>query len=152
MAALTIDSPEAMEAFGGRVGAALRAGDVVCLTGNLGAGKTTLTRGIGDALHVRGTVASPTFVVARTHPSESGVPLIHVDAYRLGGVDELDDLDLDWDRSITVVEWGEDMVGKLVDSWLHIVIDRSSQADENVRTVTVTGHGDRWCNLEWVTA
>ena len=152
MATLTIGSPEAMEAFGGRIGSALRAGDVVCLTGNLGAGKTTLTRGIGDALHVRGTVASPTFVVARTHPSESGVPLIHVDAYRLGGVDELDDLDLDWDRSITVVEWGEDMVGKLVDSWLHIVIDRSSQADENVRTVTVTGHGDRWGNLEWVTA
>lgn len=152
MVSLTVDSPEAMESLGALVGSQMRAGDVVCLTGNLGAGKTTLTRGLGDALHVRGTVASPTFVVARTHPSESGVPLIHVDAYRLGGVDELDDLDLDWERSITVVEWGEDMVGKLVDSWLHIVIDRSSQSDENARTVTVTGHGDRWNDLGWISA
>jgi tRNA threonylcarbamoyl adenosine modification protein YjeE len=139
-----------MEELGSVVAAQLRAGDVVCLTGNLGAGKTTFTRGVGEALQVRGAVTSPTFVVARTHPSAQGIPLIHVDAYRLADAVELDDLDLDFDRSVTIIEWGEGMVDKLVDVWLHIVIDRSSDAAEDERTVTVTGHGARWSDLSWV--
>ncbi|WP_244303295.1 tRNA (adenosine(37)-N6)-threonylcarbamoyltransferase complex ATPase subunit type 1 TsaE [Leucobacter coleopterorum] len=77
------------------------------LTGPLGAGKTTLTRGIGEGLGVRGPVQSPTFVLARTHPSlVGGAPLVHVDAYRLAGIEELDDLDIDFERSVVVAEWG----------------------------------------------
>ena len=86
------------------------AGDLVILSGDLGAGKTTLTQGIGAGLGVRGEITSPTFVIARVHPSlVGGPPLVHVDAYRLGGIDELDDLDLDTslDDAVTVVEWGE---------------------------------------------
>lgn len=120
-----IASPEAMEHFGRELGEALRAGDLVVLTGALGAGKTTLTRGIARALGVRGTIQSPTFVIARTHPSLAGGPaLVHVDAYRLGSAAELDDLGLDVDRSVTIVEWGRDMVDGLVDRWWEIEIDR----------------------------
>ncbi|WP_441294332.1 tRNA (adenosine(37)-N6)-threonylcarbamoyltransferase complex ATPase subunit type 1 TsaE, partial [Curtobacterium sp. B18] len=72
----------------------------------LGAGKTTMTRGLGAALGARGQVSSPTFVLARTHPTTAGPDLVHVDAYRLSDPVELDDLDLDWDASIVVVEWG----------------------------------------------
>lgn len=120
-----IASPEDMEAFGRELGEALRAGDLVVLTGPLGAGKTTLTRGIGAGLGVRGPVQSPTFVIARTHPSEvDGPPLVHVDAYRLGSPAELDDIGLDLDRSVTIVEWGRDMVDGLTDTWWEIEIDR----------------------------
>lgn len=96
---------ETMEGLGRRLGGLLRAGDLVVLTGPLGAGKTTFTRGVGEGLQVRGQIASPTFVLARTHPSATGVPLVHVDAYRLGGAAELDDLDLDFEGSVVVVEW-----------------------------------------------
>lgn len=120
-----IDSPADMEAFGRAIGAQLRAGDLVVLTGPLGAGKTTLTRGIAAGLGVRGPVQSPTFVIARTHPSlVDGPPLVHVDAYRLGSPAELDDLGLDYDNSVTIVEWGRDMVDGLVDSWWEIELDR----------------------------
>ncbi|MFM9785724.1 tRNA (adenosine(37)-N6)-threonylcarbamoyltransferase complex ATPase subunit type 1 TsaE, partial [Streptomyces scabiei] len=86
---------------------ALEPGDVVVLTGPLGAGKTTLTRGIGAGLGIRGPVQSPTFVIARTHPSlVGGAPLVHVDAYRLGAAVELDDLDIDVEHSVVIVEWG----------------------------------------------
>ncbi|RZI95004.1 MAG: tRNA (adenosine(37)-N6)-threonylcarbamoyltransferase complex ATPase subunit type 1 TsaE [Microbacterium sp.] len=120
-----IASPEAMEDLGRRLGAELRAGDLVVLTGALGAGKTTLTRGIADGLRVRGPVQSPTFVIARTHPSlVDGPPLVHVDAYRLGSPAELDDLGLDLDRSVTIVEWGRGMVDGLVDQWWEVELDR----------------------------
>lgn len=120
-----IASPEAMEDLGRRLGAELRAGDLVVLTGALGAGKTTLTRGIADGLRVRGPVQSPTFVIARTHPSLiDGPPLVHVDAYRLGSPAELDDLGLDLDRSVTIVEWGRGMVDGLVDQWWEVELDR----------------------------
>lgn len=120
---------EAMEAFGRELGAVLRAGDVVVLTGPLGAGKTTLTRGIGAGLGIRGPVQSPTFVLARTHPSlVGGAPLVHVDAYRLGSAALLDDLDLDFDRSVVVVEWGAGLVEDVTDSWLEIVIERPTGA------------------------
>src|SRR5690606_34947532 len=88
-------------------------------------GKTTLTRGIADGLRVRGPVQSPTFVIARTHPSLiDGPPLVHVDAYRLGSPAELDDLGLDLDRSVTIVEWGRGMVDGLVDQWWEVELDR----------------------------
>ncbi|MET0302738.1 MAG: tRNA (adenosine(37)-N6)-threonylcarbamoyltransferase complex ATPase subunit type 1 TsaE, partial [Microbacteriaceae bacterium] len=116
-----IASPAGMEALGERMGAMLRPGDLVVLTGPLGAGKTTLTRGIGAGLGVRGPVQSPTFVIARTHPSlVGGAPLVHVDAYRLGWAAALDDLDVDWDGSVVVVEWGRGMVDDVVDRWWEV--------------------------------
>ncbi|NEM91256.1 tRNA (adenosine(37)-N6)-threonylcarbamoyltransferase complex ATPase subunit type 1 TsaE [Galbitalea soli] len=123
-----------MEAFGARVAQQLRAGDVVALNGPLGAGKTTLTRGLGAALGVRGTVTSPTFVLARTHPRGGGLPpLVHVDAYRLRDPLELDDLDIDFARSIVVVEWAAGMLDQLVDEWLQIDIRRPQGAAEESR-------------------
>src|SRR3954447_9775843 len=116
-----------MHALGRRLAGLLRAGDLVVLTGDLGAGKTTLTQGIGDGLGVRGPVTSPTFVIARVHPSEvDGPPLVHVDAYRLGSIAEVDDLDLDasLDDSVTVVEWGDGLVDELTDDRLHVEITR----------------------------
>jgi tRNA threonylcarbamoyl adenosine modification protein YjeE len=102
-----IPDPDAMHALGQELAGLLRAGDLMVLTGPLGAGKTTFTRGLGEGLRVRGPVTSPTFVLARTHPSTvGGPPLVHVDAYRLASAMELDDLDIDFARSIVVVEWG----------------------------------------------
>lgn len=114
-------------AFGEALAALLRPGDLVILTGELGAGKTTLTQGIGTGLRVRGDVTSPTFVIARVHPSLVGGPaLVHADAYRLGGIDELDDLDLDTalDDAVTVVEWGEGVAEGLADDRLDVRVDR----------------------------
>jgi len=151
---LVVGTPEEMEAFGARVASGLRAGDVLALNGELGAGKTTFTRGLGAALGVRGTVTSPTFVLARTHPRSDGAPLVHMDAYRLGSGLELDDLDIDVDASIVVVEWAGKYVDLLADEWLQIDIDRRSAAtdDDGVasRTVTVRGHGSRWSDLDWL--
>lgn len=120
-----IHAPADMEAFGRSLGEHLVAGDIVVLTGPLGAGKTTLTRGIAAGLGVRGPVQSPTFVVARTHPSlVNGPALIHVDAYRLGSAAELDDLDLDLAHAVTIIEWGRDMVDAIADAWWEIEIER----------------------------
>lgn len=120
-----IASPADMEAFGEMIGRMLRPGDLIVLTGALGAGKTTLTRGIAAGLGVRGPVQSPTFVIARTHPSlVGGAPLVHVDAYRLGSALELDDLDIDAERSVVIVEWGRGMVDGLRDHWWEIELDR----------------------------
>ncbi len=137
-----VETAEAMQRLGERIGSELRAGDLLLLNGELGAGKTTLTRGIGEALGVKGTVSSPTFVLARTHRTESGTPLVHVDAYRLGSALELDDLDIDFENSIVVVEWGRDFLDDVAAHWLQIEIDRS-RADE-VRELTLTSHGERW--------
>ncbi|MFM2412442.1 MAG: alanine racemase/kinase fusion protein [Actinomycetota bacterium] len=142
-----IATADEMDRLGRIVARHLRAGDVVCLTGELGAGKTTLTRGLGAELAVRGTVTSPTFVLARTHPRADGVPLVHVDAYRLSNAVELEDLDLDWENSITVVEWGRDMIDTIVDEWLELVIERSNSADDETRTVTLHAHGPRGMDL-----
>ncbi|MEU6403542.1 tRNA (adenosine(37)-N6)-threonylcarbamoyltransferase complex ATPase subunit type 1 TsaE [Streptomyces sp. NPDC046985] len=153
---ITVDSPEEMRALGRRLAALLRAGDLVMLSGELGAGKTTLTRGLGEGLDVRGAVTSPTFVIARVHPSlGDGPPLVHVDAYRLsGGLDEMEDLDLDVSLpdSVVVVEWGEGKVEELTDDRLQVLIHRSlgdaaDTADE-VRQVTVTGIGRRWADVD----
>lgn len=123
---------DAMRDLGRRVGRTLVAGDLVVLTGELGAGKTTLTQGLGEGLGVRGAVTSPTFVIARVHPSLVGGPdLVHVDAYRLGGVAELDDLDLDAsvESAVTVVEWGAGLAEGLSDSRLEITIERALADD-----------------------
>jgi tRNA threonylcarbamoyl adenosine modification protein YjeE len=171
---LIIPDAGGMHEFGRTLADRLRAGDLVVLTGPLGAGKTTLTRGLGEGLRVRGAVTSPTFVLARTHPSTiGGAPLVHVDAYRLSSAVELDDLDIDFAGSIVVVEWGRGMLEGITDSWLDIEIERPTGAltvsptapagedfdagvlDSDVlafaaegadepRTVTLTGYGPRW--------
>lgn len=139
---LVVPDPEAMHALGIRLGAGFRAGDLVVLTGPLGAGKTTLTRGIGEGLGVRGPVSSPTFVLARTHPSVvGGPPLVHVDAYRLSSPAELDDLDLDFEASVVIVEWGGGMVDGIADSLLEIRIARE---EDDTRVVELDGSGPRW--------
>lgn len=120
-----IRTAEDMEELGRRIGSDLVAGDVLILTGALGAGKTTFTRGLADGLGVRGPVQSPTFVIARTHPSlVGGAPLVHVDAYRLGSAAELDDLDVDVPGSVVVVEWGRGMAEELADAWWDIELER----------------------------
>ncbi|MEU8575487.1 tRNA (adenosine(37)-N6)-threonylcarbamoyltransferase complex ATPase subunit type 1 TsaE [Streptomyces asoensis] len=150
---IIVESPERMGELGRRLAALLRAGDLVMLSGELGAGKTTLTRGLGAGLGVRGAVTSPTFVIARVHPSlGDGPPLVHVDAYRLGGgLDEMEDLDLDVSlpASVVVVEWGEGKVEELTDDRLQVRIHRAvgDTADE-VRHVTVTGLGARWAGTD----
>ncbi len=135
--------------LGRRVSAVLRPGDLLLLSGDLGAGKTTFTQGIGEGLGVRGGVTSPTFVISRVHPSECGGPaLVHVDAYRLGGIEELDDLDLDTslDEAVTVVEWGEGVAEGLAETRLEVTITRARGAadgDES-RRLAFTPVGARW--------
>jgi tRNA threonylcarbamoyl adenosine modification protein YjeE len=165
---IEIRDPDAMEDLGRRLAAVLRPGDLILLTGRLGAGKTTLTRGIGEGLGVRGPVTSPTFVLARTHPNlAGGPPLVHVDAYRLTSGVELDDLDIDFARAVVVMEWGAGLVEGLADSWLDVRIERpegarvptgadpGEPADEDAdedelvepRTVLIGAVGDRWAGV-----
>ncbi|MEU6640957.1 tRNA (adenosine(37)-N6)-threonylcarbamoyltransferase complex ATPase subunit type 1 TsaE [Saccharomonospora sp. NPDC046836] len=128
--------------FGRSLGRVLRAGDLVLLAGPLGAGKTTMTRGIADGMGVTGRVSSPTFVLARVHPAgPAGVALVHADAYRLGGdLSQLDDLDLDTDldRAALVVEWGEGLAERLSDDYLVV---RLARRPDDVRTVRLEPHG-----------
>lgn len=152
---ITVPTAERMRELGRRLATLLAPGDLVLLSGELGAGKTTLTRGLGEGLNVRGAVTSPTFVIARVHPALAGGPaLVHVDAYRLGGgLDEMEDLDLDVSlpESVVVVEWGEGKVEDLSEARLQVVIGRSvgggpdePSGENDVREVTVTGIGPRW--------
>ena len=136
-------------AFGVRLAGLLRGGDLLVLTGPLGAGKTALTQGIGAGLGVLGGVTSPTFVIARVHrpdPAQGGrIPLVHVDAYRLGGSAdpraEIDDLDLDAsaDEAVTVVEWGEGMVEQLADAHLLVRLDRRDDDTRRIELLPVRG-------------
>lgn len=131
---------QATRAAGLRFAERLSPGDLVILSGELGAGKTTFTQGLAEGLGVRGPITSPTFVLARVHPSLTGGPaLVHVDAYRLGSLAELDDLDLDAsvDDSVTVVEWGEGKAEVLAEGrgrYYVVRFDRS-RADD-VREIT----------------
>ena len=155
---LTVPVPQdlpdvgATKALGERLARALRAGDLVVLSGPLGAGKTALTQGVGAALGVRGAVTSPTFVLARVH--RGPLPLVHVDAYRLreaGSRLDLDDLDLDaaLEDAVTVVEWGEGLAEQLTDSWLHVVLDRPlDDGTGDRRTARVLCHGSRWSTVQ----
>jgi tRNA threonylcarbamoyladenosine biosynthesis protein TsaE len=165
----TVATRAAMHDLGRRLAGVLRPGDLVVLTGGLGAGKTTLTQGIGLGLGVRGGVTSPTFVIARVHPSEVGGPsLVHVDAYRLGSIVEVDDLDLDasLDQSVTVVEWGAGLVEELTDARLEVAIERlddgsehgpdgdvgpgetDERTDDEPRVVRLRGSGARWAGVD----
>ncbi|MFE0807032.1 tRNA (adenosine(37)-N6)-threonylcarbamoyltransferase complex ATPase subunit type 1 TsaE [Streptomyces sp. NPDC058794] len=150
---ITVTSPEQMRELGRRLAKVLRAGDLLMLSGELGAGKTTLTRGLGEGMGVRGAVTSPTFVIARVHPSlGDGPPLVHVDAYRLsGGLDEMEDLDLDVSlpESVIVVEWGEGKVEELTDDRLQLRIERAvGDTTDEVRHVTLAGIGERWTSAD----
>lgn len=151
---------DATRAYGRTLAAVLRAGDLVVLTGPLGAGKTTFTQGLGEGLGVRGQVASPTFIIAREHPPlGDGPALVHVDAYRLGSLEELDALDLDTtlEESVTVVEWGEGLAEVLADDRLEVTIERphgavgrgadALDADAGPRRARVRGVGPRWAGV-----
>ena len=147
---VTVETAAAMRALGRRLAGLLRAGDLVILSGSLGAGKTTLVQGIGAGLGVRGPVTSPTFVIARIHPSLTGGPdLVHADAYRLASPAEVDDLDLDeaMGSSVTVVEWGGGLAEGLAADRLEITITPLEVAvppGGETRTVHIAGHGGRW--------
>ena len=165
---LSVATSAQMRELGRSLASVLRAGDLVILSGGLGAGKTTLTQGIGDGLGVRGPVTSPTFVIARVHPSlrqetDGQRPsLVHADAYRLADELELDDLDLDADTaaSVTVVEWGTGLAEGLAEDRLEISIaadpvrnadvegDQSGVPVESPRTVRVSAVGERWNGVE----
>ncbi len=133
-----VESAEAMVELGRLLGLRLRAGDVVLLSGDLGAGKTTLMRGVGEGLGVRGPITSPTFVIARRHPSEVGGPdLVHADAYRLGSAGEFEDLDLDTEGAVVCVEWGTDRGEGLSERRLEVAIQSGSAG----RLVRITGVG-----------
>ncbi len=163
---LVLEIPTAadMQALGARLASVLRAGDLLVLTGDLGAGKTTLTQGLGAALGVRGRVASPTFVISRVHPADGAGPaLVHVDTYRMADALEVADLDLEYSLadSVTVVEWGAGLVEDLSADRLEIVLTRQAEpppgADPDdssaaIRTVTVTAVGDRWAGADLAAA
>jgi len=137
---IELPDPADTEALGERLAAGLGAGDLLVLAGPLGAGKTVFVRGLARGLGVTGAVTSPTFVIAREHrpgPDGAGVPLVHVDAYRLGGAAELDDLDLDTDldAAVVAVEWGEGVAERLAQRHLLVRLDRRP---DDVRVATVS--------------
>ncbi|HEY4567953.1 MAG TPA: tRNA (adenosine(37)-N6)-threonylcarbamoyltransferase complex ATPase subunit type 1 TsaE [Kribbella sp.] len=144
---LTVPTAEDMQAIGEELAGQLRAGDVLVLSGDLGAGKTTFTQGLGAGLKVRGAITSPTFVISRVHPSLAGGPaLVHVDAYRLGGFAELDDLDLDasLEDAVTVVEWGHGLAEALAPDRLDIVVTRGDDDTDETRGLRISPVGPRW--------
>lgn len=149
-----------MHEFGLHLAKYLKAGDYLVLNGELGAGKTTFTQGLGIGLNVVGNVTSPTFVISRIHRSNgTGPELIHVDAYRLTSRDQLLDLDLDeHPNSVIVMEWGASYISALTETWLQIDISRTSEVDisqmnltdpaAGVRIVELTAIGNRWENQD----
>ena len=167
---LKVTTAEQTHALGAALAEVLRAGDLLVLTGELGAGKTTFTQGLGEGLGVREGIISPTFVLVRIHPNlpdgpnPGGPDLVHVDAYRLGSASEIDDIDLEntLDSSVTVVEWGRDRVEHLSDSRLEVelhrstgngavgapetdgVLDFDAEDDDEPRTIIIRGFGPRW--------
>lgn len=128
-----------MHKLGKSLGEILEPGDIVSLNGVLGAGKTTLTRSIGEGVGAKGSISSPTFLIARTHPTTSGTNFVHMDAYRLSSPSELDDLDVDYANSICVIEWGKDYTDGLSESLLEIQIERFLESED--RKLTFSGQG-----------
>jgi tRNA threonylcarbamoyladenosine biosynthesis protein TsaE len=149
MSSISIATGSAMRERGVHIARCCRPGDLVILSGDLGAGKTTFVQGMGAGLGVTDQVTSPTFVIARVYPTSTGVDLVHVDAYRLGSTLELDDLDLDsdLDSAITVVEWGEGKVEQLSEDRVVITITRSDSDDDETRVMSVAGFGARWDDI-----
>lgn len=145
---VTVATASAMRTIGAALAELLRPGDLVLLIGELGAGKTTLAQGIGAGFGVPRPIRSPTFVLARVHRG-GRVPLVHVDAYRLGTVAELDDLDLDaaFEESVTLVEWGEGLAEGLAAHRLEVRISRSADPAQDIREVRLTGYGERWAGV-----
>ncbi|MFJ5860689.1 tRNA (adenosine(37)-N6)-threonylcarbamoyltransferase complex ATPase subunit type 1 TsaE [Pseudarthrobacter sp. NPDC092439] len=166
---LSATTADRTHALGARLAGVLRPGDLLVLSGELGAGKTTFTQGLGEGLGVRAGVISPTFVLVRIHPNlpdgprPGGPDLVHVDAYRLGSAAEIDDIDLEntMDTAVTVVEWGRDRVEHLSESRLEIDLHRAmggavreatdgdvldfEEADvDEPRTIVMRGYGPRW--------
>lgn len=163
---ITVNSSEQTRAAGELLAKHLRRGDLVMLSGGLGAGKTTFTQGIGSGLQVKGRVSSPTFIVARVHPSLAGGPdLIHADAYRIKDLTDLETLDLDstLEEAITVIEWGEGKTEQLSADRLEIEIHREqggiatssdgvvdlAEMDDGKRTITIRPLGKRWEGTDW---
>lgn len=163
---ITVNSSAQTRAAGELLAKHLRRGDLVMLSGGLGAGKTTFTQGIGSGLQVKGRVSSPTFIVARVHPSLAGGPdLIHADAYRIKDLTDLETLDLDstLDQAITVIEWGEGKTEQLSADRLEIEIHREqggiatssdgvvdlAEMDDGKRTITIRPLGKRWEGTDW---
>ena len=160
-----VETAAQMRDLGRQLAGLLRPGDLIIMSGPLGAGKTTLTQGIGAGLGVRGAVTSPTFVIARVHPGPT--PLVHADAYRLGSALELDDLDLDadTDMSVTIVEWGEGLAEELASDRLEITIvparapegpltqdGAPSDFSDQPRAVRIRGVGARWQDTQMTRA
>lgn len=152
------ETPEDLSSIAKHLAAQLRPGDALILNGPLGAGKTTFTQYLGRALGINERITSPTFTLARVYELGEDIPIfIHVDAYRLGGAAELEDLGLPFERAVSVVEWGSGLLDGLVGSWLEVDISREqpqSQAEEpsavfddeliEPRTLRVYGSGERW--------
>jgi len=136
---ILIENENQMHDLGLRLGSLLKPGDLVSLNGVLGAGKTTLTKAIGEGVGVQGNISSPTFLIARTHPTNSGSQFVHIDAYRLSDPRELDDLDIDYLNSISVIEWGRGFTDGLSESLLEIDIERFTESEE--RKLTISGQG-----------
>jgi tRNA threonylcarbamoyladenosine biosynthesis protein TsaE len=146
---LEVPTSDAMERFGESLARVAKAGDVIILTGELGAGKTTFARGFGRALQLATPMSSPTFVVARTHqPSQAGEPpVVHIDAYRIGSLAEMAELDVDVESSIVLAEWAAPYASALSDSWLEIVVQRPMATElrdvesDEPRQVSLSAHG-----------
>ena len=153
---LEVPTSDAMERFGESLARVAKAGDVIILTGELGAGKTTFARGFGRALRLATPMSSPTFVVARTHqPSQAGEPpVVHIDAYRVGSLAEMADLDVDSDSSIVLAEWAAPYASALSDSWLEIVVERPVATElldiesDEPRQLSISAHGPRSANYD----
>lgn len=144
---VTVPTAEDMRELGRRLAGHLRAGDLLVANGELGVGKTTLAQGLGAGLQVDGPIISPTFVLARNHPSTVGGPgFVHVDAYRMGSAAELEDIDLDSSMagSVTLVEWGAGLAEGLSRDHLDVDIMRSADPLDDTRTVYLSAQGERW--------
>ncbi|MDO5061116.1 MAG: tRNA (adenosine(37)-N6)-threonylcarbamoyltransferase complex ATPase subunit type 1 TsaE [Actinomycetaceae bacterium] len=163
----TVDSPHLTQALGEALGKLVRGGDLLMLTGDLGAGKTTFTQGLGRGMNVTGRVASPTFIISRVHPGQEdeqgvkGPDLVHVDAYRITDLDDLETLDLDTllTEAVVVVEWGEGKTESLSEQRLEITLTSEVVApdlsagthgvnledlDTGRRVICFNPIGDRW--------
>jgi tRNA threonylcarbamoyladenosine biosynthesis protein TsaE len=173
---LAVSTADGTHALGAWIAGLLEAGDLLVLTGELGAGKTTFTQGLGEGLGVRAGIISPTFVLVRIHPNlpdgprPGGPDLVHVDAYRLDSAAEIDDIDLEntMDSAVTVVEWGRGRVEHLSDSRLDVELHRAvgsattpsgaaglagagtldfTEDDDEPRTIVIRGYGPRWADV-----